>query len=125
MSTINTKKVVNVLSILAVVFTAIQGMIPAMPLTDTTAVSAIIMFLVSGTTIWKQALSKEIDSKALVPTIMLAIAASLGGVNELLKLIPFNEITGQWIRFGVTAATALLNILSKTIWPTPETKSII
>lgn len=125
MSTVNTKKTVTILTILALVFTTIQGMIPSMPLSDSTAVSAIVMFIVSGTTIWKQALSKEIDNSALIPTIMLAIAATLGGVNELLKLIPFSELTGQWIRFGITAVTALLNVLSKAIWPTPQTKSII
>lgn len=119
------KKIVNFLSILAIALTAIQGMVPSMPITDTTVVSAVLMFLVSGATIWKQALSKEIDNNALIPTIMLAIAATLGGVNDLLKLIPFSEITGQWIRFGVTASTALLNVLSKSIWPTPETKSTI
>lgn len=125
MSAINTKKVVNILSVLAIVFTAIQGMIPTMPMPDTTIVSAIVMFIVTGLTIWKQALSKEIDNNALIPTIIVAAIATIGGLNELLKVFHFTDVAGQWIRFVITSITAILNVLSKIIWPTPDTKTSI
>lgn len=119
------KKTVNILSVLAIIFTAFQGMIPSLPISDTTIVSAIVMFFVSGTTIWKQALSKEIANAALLPTIVVAIIATLGGLNDLLNVFHFSQVAGQWIRFTVTALTAILNMLSKILWPTPETRSMI
>lgn len=119
------KKTVNILSALAIVFTAVQGMIPAMPLHDSTIISAVIMFLVSGTTLWKQALSKEIDNNALIPTIVMAVIATMGGINDLLNVFHFTPVAGQWIRFAVTAITGILNMMSKILWPTPETKSML
>lgn len=119
------KKTVNILSVLAIVFTAIQGLIPAMPITDNTIISAVVMFLVSGCTIWKQALSKEIDNNALIPTLIVAVIATMGGLNDLLSVFHFSETVGQWLRFGVTSITMFLNILSKVIWSTPQTKTAI
>lgn len=119
------KKIVNALSILAIVFTAIQGVIPEMPIHDTTIVSAVVMFLVTAFTIWKQALSKEIDNKALKATIIVAAIATLGGLNELFKAFPLSESVSQWLRFIVTSVIAVLNLLSKVLWPTPQTKSTI
>ena len=119
------KTTVNILSIMAMVLTLFQGLIPAMPISDTTVTSAVVMFLVSGTTIWKQALSNEIDTNAIWPTIILAIIATFGGVNDLVKVFHFSDVTGQWIRFAITFITGALNILSKVLWPTPQTSSKI
>ena len=119
------KNIINLLSISAIVLTAFQAMIPTMPISNTTVISAVVMFLVSGTTIWKQALSNEIKTNAIWPTIALAVIATLGGVNDLVKVFHLSDLTGQWIRFGITFATGTLNMLSKVLWPTPETQSII
>lgn len=113
-------KLVSIFTIVALVLTAFQGLIPMMPLSDTTLISAIVMFLVSGLTAWKQALSQDIANTALWPTIIVAIVATLGGLNDLFNVIPVADKTGQWIRFGITAITAILNILSNILWPKPS-----
>lgn len=111
------------------VLTIIQGLLPSMgaliQAASMTIVSAIVMFLVSALTTWKQALSTEVQNKAVIPTIIVAVVATLGGLNDLFNVVPIGELTGQWIRFIITAATAVLNIASKIFWPTEQTKSLI
>lgn len=119
------KTAVKLLTILALFFTAIQLYVPEMPISQESQmiVSAIVMFLVTGTTIWKQKLSECINNSALIPTVILGIVATLGGLNELVKVFPINEVTGQWIRLSITGITALLNASSETLFP--SSKSII
>lgn len=111
-----------------VFLTAFQGMIPTLPITNAgtiTLISAITMFLVSSLTVWKQTLSKEINNEAILPTIAVAIIATLGGLNDLLGVLHFSEIVGQWMRFTITFITMGLNLISKMLYPTPETKSLL
>lgn len=126
MSTQSKSAVVNIFTILVIFLTAFQGMIPAMPITNETTlktISAIVLFLVSGFTLWKQWLSVEVDSKSVKPTLILTIIATLGAVNEMFDVVTLDNTWAQWIRFGVTFITMALNVLSKLMWPTEETKS--
>lgn len=121
-------QVTNFFTIFALVLAAFQGMIPTMTWVSAgtlTLVSAIVMFLVSGTTIWKQILSNEIDSAAATPTIILAVIATLGAINELTNAVHIGAAASQWIRFGITAGTTILNLVSKIFWPTDDTKSTL
>ncbi len=113
------KKAIIILTLAAYILTAIQFAIPTLKLAEPSQMifSAVVMFLVSAVTIWKQKLSEYINTKALWPTIILAIIATLGGLNEFIKEVPINEVAGQWIRFGITVITAGLNGLSETIFP--------
>lgn len=120
--------IVNLFTILVVVLTGLQGVIPAMPLNSPqaiTIISAVILFIVSGLTAWKQALSNEINNAAVLPTIIVAFVATLAGALDLLKVIPMSESIAQWMRFGITTVTLVINLISKAIWPTPQTKSIL
>lgn len=119
------KKAITILTVAAYILTAVQLAIPTLQLAEHSQMifSAAVMFLVSGVTIWKQKLSDCINNTALWPTIILAVVATLGGLNEFIKEVPINEVAGQWIRFGVTIITAALNGLSETIFPSQ--KSII
>lgn len=123
------KKVQNylgVLTILVVVLTAFQGLIPTMPITNTitiSIISAVILFLVNTLTAWKQYLSKVIDNKAIIPIAIMCLLALVGGLNDLFKVFPFDDITNQWIRFGFTCATLVLNLLSQLMFPKEETIS--
>jgi hypothetical protein len=122
------QKIVILFTWLVVFFTAFQGMIPTLPLTNEgtiTLISAITMFLVSGLTVWKQALSKEINSEAILPTIVVASVATLGGLNELLDIFYLSDIVGQWLRFAITFITMGLNLISKLLYPTVETRSLL
>jgi hypothetical protein len=122
-------KIVNLFTLLVAILTIFQGLLPSMSAMITaatmTVVSAILMFLVSALTTWKQTLSTEVDNKALIPTILVAVVATLGGLNDLFNLVPIGAVTGQWIRFIITSVTAVLNIASKIFWPTEQTKSLI
>jgi len=113
----------------AVLFlTAFQFIIPQMPFKDpaiTTTISAFTLYLVTALTVWKQNLSKQIDDVAKWPTIIVGITASVAGMADLLGVLPFTELADQWIRFGITSIVMFLNILSKVLWPTPQTHSII
>lgn len=121
-------KLTNLFTVLALVLTCFQGLIPAMPAiepTTTTLVSALLMFFVSSFTYWKQYLSVEIGNKAMTPTIIVAVVATIGAANELFAVIPMGDLAAQWVRFGITASTMILNLVSKTLWPTDQTKSLI
>ena len=121
-------KIINLFTVLVIVLTAVQGLIPAIPLANEvtiTIVSSVVMFLASSLTVWKQTLSVEINNSAMGPTIFVAIIATIGGLNDVFGVIHISDAFGQWIRFGITAITMVLNMVSKIMWPTPETKSLI
>lgn len=125
MSNQNKAKLTNIFTLLVIMFTTFQGLIPALPIPDVTLISAITLFAVTALTAWKQFVSIEIADNALYPTLVIAIVATLGGMNDLFGVIKFSEVTGQWIRFSVTFLIAFLNLASKLLWPTEETKSKI
>jgi hypothetical protein len=121
-------KLINLFTVFVALLTVFQGLISDLPIKDEstlTIISAVTMFLVTGITVWKQYVSDEIANKALVPTLIVAIVATIGGFNDLLNAFPIPEVTGQWLRFSITFITAGLNIISKVLYPTPETKSLL
>lgn len=121
-------KIVTLLTLVTALVTAFQGVIPALPITNTstiTLISASAVFAALLLTVWKQYLSKEIANDALMPTLFVAIIASMGGLNEWLNALHFSEAVSQWLRFGITFATLALNMVSKVLWPTAETKSLL
>lgn len=128
MSATQKNKWANVFTVFVLVLTVFQGLIPSMPIDNTVllaTISAITMYVVNGLTIWKNFLSNEIDNTANRPALILAIIATIGGLNELFNVITFSNSTGQWIRFGITLATAILNLVTKIFYPTNETRSNI
>lgn len=122
-------KLINFFTASVAILTIIQGLLPSMSVmiaaSTMTVLSAVLMFLVSGLTTWKQALSTEVQNKAMIPTIIVAIVATMGGLNDMFNVVPLGAVTGQWIRFAITSITAVLNIASKIFWPTDQTKSLI
>ena len=115
-------KLLNLFTMLVAIFTLFQGLIPSLPIPDTTVVSAIVMFLVLALTAWRQAFSRIINNAALWPTIIIAAIATIGGLNDLFDVFSISDIAGQWIRFSITALTAVLNLLSTTFWPIKDKK---
>ena len=115
-------KLLNLFTMLVAIFTLFQGLIPSLPIPDTTVVSAIVMFLVLALTAWRQAFSQIITNAALWPTIIIAAIATIGGLNDLFGVFSISDIAGQWIRFSITALTAVLNLLSTTFWPIKDKK---
>lgn len=128
MSISTRSKLAGLFTLLVVLLTTFQGLIPAMPIgnpTVLTTVSAFTMFFVSALTVWKQFLSNEIDNKAMWPTLIVAIVATVGLLNDILNVVHLSGAVGQWVRFGITAVTMMLNMASKILWPTDETVSKI
>ena len=119
---LSNSKLLNLFTMLVAIFTLFQGLIPSLPIPDTTVVSAIVMFLVLALTAWRQAFSQIINNAALWPTIIIPAIATIGGLNDLFGVFSISDIAGQWIRFSITALTAVLNLLSTTFWPIKDKK---
>lgn len=122
------EKMTNLFTLIVVILTAFQGLIPTIPVQSphtVTLLSAIAMFLVSGFTALKQWASNEINNGALTPTLIVTIIAILGGVNDIIDIVHMSETVDQWVRFGLTFVVMSLSLASKILWPTIETKSSI
>lgn len=126
-TSISRSELTRVFTVILVVLTTIQAAVPTYPIQSESTkaiVEAVFMFLVVGLTAWKQYLSVEIRNGAIFPTIAIALIASLGGLNDLINVIPFSAVTSQWIRLGISTAATVLSLISKSLWPTPESKII-
>jgi len=113
---------------IAVALGSIQLLVPTMPVQDPSTlkwVSAILLFLTAGVTIWKQYLSELISNAAATVTWVIAALATAGAINELIDQVEINNAVAQWVRFGVTAATVVLNIYSKIWFPSEQQKDIV
>lgn len=127
MPTISRSEITRLFTGILVFLTVVQTAVPQMPITNPNTkaiIEAIFMFLVVGFTAWKQYLSVEIRNAAIWPTVIIAFIATLGGLNDLINIIPMSEVTSQWVRLSVSTISVMLSLFSKTFWPTPESKVI-
>lgn len=112
---------------IVVALSVVQPLMVSAPISSSISkaiISAILMFLVVALTAWKQALSVEISNNSLWPTIIIAIIATLGAANNLINAIPISAAFTQWAQYSITLLTALLNVMSKTFFPSPESASV-
>jgi hypothetical protein len=117
------KRILPLFTLLVIIATAFQGLIPTLPITDPTQIkvlSAVALFSVSALTLWKQFLSEDISNESLWPTMLVTLAATLGLVSDLTNTLPFTQHTAQWVRFGVTFVTMSINLASSTLYPQPD-----
>jgi len=115
----------KILTIICGILTFMQLNVPNMPIADkhtSLIVSAVLMFLVTGFTAFKQWYSTSIKTSSIWITAIPFAIAIIGGLNDLYPVLIINAIVGQWIRFGITAGTMALNLLSKVYFPATETK---
>lgn len=120
MKSLTQPNALKIFSTLVVFLTALQGLVPAMPITNPytiTLVSSILMFLVSALTAWKQYFAVDIKMSALRPTIFVAILATVGGLNQLFDVVHLSPLVSQWVRFGLTFVTMAINLTSKLLYP--------
>lgn len=128
MSKVQNSKLTNLFTVVVLLLTTFQGVIPAMPIQNQysiTVISAVTMGLVTIFTALKQYISVEIGNKALRPTTIVLALAILGVMNDIFNVVHFSATVGQWVRFGLTLATAFINLTSKILFPTTETRSTI
>lgn len=124
---ISRSEVTRLLTVLLVVFTTIQTGIPSYPIENPTTkaiIGAVFMFLVVGLTAWKQYISVEIRNAAIWPTLIIALIATLQGLNDLIEAIPFSVNTSTWIKIGISTLAMIFSLVSKSLWPTAESKII-
>lgn len=120
--------IVLILTIISAVLTVFQPLVPTLPgLSDLTLkiTGASVMFLLQSVTLVKQYLSVEINNKSTQLTWAMVIVSILGFANEFVTVIPFSPFWSQLVIIVITVATGTLNLLSKIIWSTEETRSKI
>lgn len=126
-TSVSRSELTRLFTLILVILTTLQAAVPGFPI-DTPSTKAIVeavfMFLVVGLTAWKQYLSVEIRNAAIFPTLAVALIAILGGLNDLIEVVPLSHVAGQWVRLGISTLATILSLISKTLWPTQESKII-
>jgi hypothetical protein len=121
MNEANKAKLANILTIIVAVIAGAQGtFFTVPPFSEETAfiISGICTYLVMAGTIWKQHLSPEVngDSSKKV-TWVIALIATLTGLVDLLNLVDLAPKTEQWVKLAISSLVTIINIGSKTIFP--------
>jgi hypothetical protein len=111
---------------LATVAAFLQMSVPQWHLPDITSqvVSAALLAIVSIFTILKQRTSVEINNQSVMYTYILIGVAALGGVNEIIGIIHFNAQWQNVLRSVVVSLIGLLNLTSKTLFPSEAGEAI-
>ncbi len=91
----------------------------------TTIASAVLLFLGVALTATRQLLSVQIDTKSLWVTLCVFLTALLGGINDIMNVVPLTNSQDQWIRFFISVGLWITGGTSKAFFSTPETKSKI
>jgi hypothetical protein len=104
---------------LATVAAFLQMSVPQWHLPDITAqvVSAALLAIVSIFTILKQRASVEVSKQSLMYTYILIGVAALGGLNEIIGIVHFNDQWQNILRSIIAAAIGILNLTSKALFP--------
>lgn len=125
----NKKSLINFLNYSILILTLLQGLLPGLPpLTSSPErnayflkiISAVIVFVVPVLTAWKQQASEYINDNALLLTFGAILLAIAGGITDLKNAFGWAPLTEQWVRFGITALTLLINLLSRKIVPSAK-----
>lgn len=104
----------------------LQVSVPQWHLADTTTqlTSAILLTVVSVFTILKQRISIEVSNSANIATYFLIAIALAGGINEVLGIVHINAHTQGILRSVLASVIGLLNLASKSLFPTDAGKVI-
>jgi hypothetical protein len=104
---------------LATVAAFLQMSVPQWHLPDITSqvISAALLAIVSVFTILKQRVSVEINSQSVMYTYILIGVAALGGLNEIVGIVHFNAQWQNILRSIIAAIIGILNLTSKTLFP--------
>lgn len=124
---VSRSQLTRLITLVLVFLTTWQATIPNFPIDNPNTkaiIEAVFMFVVVGLTAWMQYLSVEIRNGALFPTLAIFLIAILGGLNDLINVIPLSALASQWVRLGISSLASIFSIISKTLWPTPQSKII-
>jgi hypothetical protein len=112
-------KIANLITAFVSIIAVVQTLLSNPPLTDGEIIVAgtILTYLNLALTAWKQYLSAEVSSTGVRVTIWIAVAATLTGLANVVNIFHFSDHTSQTIRWLITIAIAVVNILSKQLFP--------
>ena len=117
-------RIANILTALASILAIFQTFLTSPPFSTQSVfvMGAVVTYATLLVTTWKQYLSPEISNAGGNVTIVIAIAATLTGLLDLFNVFTLSGHTEQMIKWGITVAVAILNILSKQIFPSQSMK---
>lgn len=109
----------NLLTAIVAILAVLQTFLttPPFPVEWVFTMGAIVTYLTLALTTWKQYLSPDVSGSGVTVTIWIAVIATIGGLADLINIFHIPEQTSQYIRWGITVIVAILNVLSKQIFP--------
>ena len=115
-------KTSNIITAVTAAAAILQTLIVNPPFSDRSVyvIGAILTYVVLVLTYVKQFLSPDVNAKAERFTIWTLVVASVAGLADLIGVFDLNEKTEAWIRWGISVVIALVNILSRTFFPSYE-----
>lgn len=119
MNAANKLKLSNIFTALVSIVAIIQTMITNPPFTDDQVftLGAVLTYAALVLTYAKQYFSPEVSDIARKATMWIAIIATVTGLLDLIKVFHLNDVTEQRIRWIITSVVAILNIISKQLFP--------
>jgi hypothetical protein len=73
-------------------------------------------------TAWKQYLSPDVSNKGQTVTIWIVAITTIAGLSDLIGLVHLAAKTEEFVKFTISVLVMILNILSKTIFPSFDQK---
>ena len=112
-------KLANILTALASVFAIFQTFLTNPPFSEhqILLIGAIVAYLSLLTTAYKQYLSPEVSNAGTRVTLWVFVATALGGFVTLLTNFNLPDAVQQKVVWFLTVIIAIINILSKQIFP--------
>lgn len=115
----------NILTALASIIAVVQTMLTSPPFTPEQVIlwGTVFTYLTLAATSWKQYLSPEVSNTGAQVTLWMAVAITAGGLVDILGVFKFSDKTAMYVKWGITVLVAVINILSKQIFPSASQKS--
>ena len=112
----------NIITALTAILATTQGVISQPPYNNF-ILGGILTFAALLLTSAKQLLSPDVSNKGVWYTVILALGAIVTGALDLFNIIPIDNKIGQTIKLILTVLVAVINILSKQIFPSTDEKN--
>lgn len=119
-------KLVKILFILGAVLATLQTFItsagiPNVETAKTLIIAGILGIVSSIVATWYQYLSKHIPNQIALTGLFMLIVSTLGGVLDILNIVPINEQWSAGLTWGISLISFLFQFLSKMYYVPEET----